>query len=478
MKSLMFAFIPSLVQSLFAMPQDSTTYFFATNRFPNQACFFNPAMTVPASGLQASMITDFQYTVHSDPVDGKINVDVLNHPGSNWPNLRTTVAGYPGKKDRGGDGFLQFSGSSLELQANPGCAPHGDGASAFLDYPYTGAWPRWLKVGFQRSGTSVSTVSQPFAIQSRTIPIGRFNWGLPPEDAEFDLTPLGDFGIEIRRIVYYKALLITDVGGELNPGFPDKRAYLDMHTSSLKPYNGAGGYFSEKENAFVFGVGTQAPNPDPNQNRGYVTADFLAAQCSDGAGGYTGTNVGSRTLAAFNHAYPFANIASYAGCHGTRNGIHVIESTGDDIWGTNTDKFRYAHKAYNGNKNLIVRVDQLENTNAWARAGIMIRAGTAAGDRNAAVFVTPGNGLSFQARTTTNAATTSIGTVASVKAPIWLRLDYNNGTTRAYYGSNGTSWTQIGNGSVSTYANYRGGLAAASRSAYPNTSVYSGLQGF
>lgn len=108
----------------------------------------------------------------------------------------------------------------------------------------------------------------------------------------------------------------------------------------------------------------------------------------------------------------------------------------------------------------------------------MIRSSNGPQDRHVAVFVTPGNGLVFQSRTGPNAVPAMIGTVAGVKAPIWLRMEYTNGQSRAYYSSNGAGWAQIPNVANNSFANYQVGLAAASRSAYPNTSVYSNLSGF
>jgi hypothetical protein len=454
------------------MPQDSATYFYTTKGVLEQLCYYNTYLTLPASGLTPAMVTEYELALYSDPLNGYINVDRFNRPGSYRP------PDFPGRRDRGGDAFLEFFETSILVHTHVGCATQ-NGFSGLYNWHMHTSGAKWLKIAYARSGTSVSTVSQPFAIKKRIIPIGRFNWGLDASDAYRKTIPLGDFGLEIRRVAFFKTLVTADPGNQnLNPNTPTLRTSYDMN-SSVAPYPGISSYFSEKENAFVVAVGTELSG-DVNRaiNRGYILTEYLAAQCSDGTAGFLGANVGSRTVASESNVSPFTVNAAYAGCHGSKNGIHVIENTGDDIWGT-ADKLRYAYKGpITGNKNLIAKVEQLENTASWARAGIMIRAGAAAGDRNVAVFVTPGNGLIFQARTATNGSTASVGTVASIKAPIWLRLEYINGTTRAYYGSNGTSWTQIANGSAGTYSNYQAGLAAASRSAYPNTSVYSGLSGF
>lgn len=461
------------------MPQDSTLFIQLSAGFPQSECYYNQVAGL-SFNVPASNITDFQYTVHSDPdPNGKIRVDVLNRSGSYGnSDANGTVI-----RDRGGDGYMVSNGQSMIFYAEPGCRPNGTKISGGL---FTGGNPlasysqrlgaRWLKLSLLPSGTSVSDISQPFAIKSLIVPTGRHNYSADISTWENKSIPMGEFGIPIRRIVHYRTLTISDPGFP-DPSYPDKSAYYPAAHALNNPAT-TPGYFDESRNAFCFLSGFQPPaHTDRARNRGYVSVQHLGAQCSDGTGGYLGSNVGGRLLSAKSHLN-LSTLTSYAGCHGVYNGVHILESTGDDIWNT-FDQFRFAYKAgYNGNRNLVARVDQLENTNGWARAGLMIRGGIGTGERHVSVFVTPGNGLIFQARNSTNGSTVSVGSAGSVKAPVWLRLEYSNGIARAYYGGNGTDWTQIGNGTTTTFTNYQAGLAAASRSAYPNTSVYSGLNGF
>ena len=54
------------------------------------------------------------------------------------------------------------------------------------------------------------------------------------------------------------------------------------------------------------------------------------------------------------------------------NNAFTVSSTGTDIW-DNADQFRFVYKQLSGNGSITVKVDSLINTNAWAKAGVMIR---------------------------------------------------------------------------------------------------------
>ena len=101
----------------------------------------------------------------------------------------------------------------------------------------------------------------------------------------------------------------------------------------------------------------------------------------------------------------------------------------------------------------------------------MLRESTAAGSRNAAVVVTPGNGVAFQIRATTGGATTST-VIGGVNAPLWVRLARAPGNSFAgYYSADGTNWTQIGaSASLSLSNTVLAGLAVT---AHNNSSVCS-----
>jgi len=95
------------------------------------------------------------------------------------------------------------------------------------------------------------------------------------------------------------------------------------------------------------------------------------------------------------------------------------------------------------------QIISVDNTDPWAKAGVMIRETLDAGSKFAAVYITPENGCRFQARSDADVdATSDSGIVSSeqaaITAPYWVKLDRDiSGNFRGYYSSNGVTWTQM-----------------------------------
>jgi regulation of enolase protein 1 (concanavalin A-like superfamily) len=138
----------------------------------------------------------------------------------------------------------------------------------------------------------------------------------------------------------------------------------------------------------------------------------------------------------------------------------TANGSGADIWDT-ADEFRYIYQPINGDVTITARVASLTNTNAWAKAGVMIRASTAAGSQHAFTAVTPGNGLNFQRRITTNGASDNTAGGAGA-APYWVRLQRVGNTFTSSVSTNGATWTTIGSATISMGATAQVGLAVTS----------------
>ncbi len=129
-------------------------------------------------------------------------------------------------------------------------------------------------------------------------------------------------------------------------------------------------------------------------------------------------------------------------------GTYTMTAAGADIW-NQADEFHYAFKTLTGAGTIEAQVLSLQNTDQWAKAGVMIRETLDAGSKFAAVFITPGNGCRFQARTDTDASATSDTSVATAEqsailAPYWVKLERSaSGSFRGYYSSDGTNWQSM-----------------------------------
>ena len=114
--------------------------------------------------------------------------------------------------------------------------------------------------------------------------------------------------------------------------------------------------------------------------------------------------------------------ASYASGTGTFS----VTGAGADIWGA-ADAFRYVYQSLNGDGQIVARVATVQNTNAWVKAGVMIRTDLSAGSAQAMMMVTPGKGNNFQRRPTAGGASVST-TGAMVVAPYWVKLTRTGNT--------------------------------------------------
>jgi glucosylceramidase len=122
----------------------------------------------------------------------------------------------------------------------------------------------------------------------------------------------------------------------------------------------------------------------------------------------------------------------------------TANGSGNDIWNT-ADAFHFVDQPVAGNSEIRARVINLQNTDPWAKAGVMIRDSIAAGAANVAVVLAPSNGVSFQIRSIAGGVTTS--TVAgggTVIAPRWVRLVRAGNSFSGFYSSDGSAWTQVG----------------------------------
>lgn len=120
---------------------------------------------------------------------------------------------------------------------------------------------------------------------------------------------------------------------------------------------------------------------------------------------------------------------------GTPPGPITVIGDGGDIWGT-SDAFHYYHDTWTGDFNAVVRLVSQQNTNGWAKAGIMARESTDPGSRHAHISATPGNGITLQWRDSNggNSAwpnTKIPGSPNSDTAPFWLSLSRRGNTYTA-----------------------------------------------
>jgi hypothetical protein len=132
----------------------------------------------------------------------------------------------------------------------------------------------------------------------------------------------------------------------------------------------------------------------------------------------------------------------------TASGSIFMNAIGADIWG-NADQFRYVYKTLNGNGSMVARVESVYNSNAWAKAGVMIRQSIDPASTHAFMPITPGgssagNGASFQRRLATSGASSNNDSTMLVAAPYWVKIERVGDAFSGYISPDGVAWTQLG----------------------------------
>jgi hypothetical protein len=176
------------------------------------------------------------------------------------------------------------------------------------------------------------------------------------------------------------------------------------------------------------------------------------------------TEEGVVELSLWFRGYP-ASVGSFTEAP---TGTFTMTASGADIWAVNgveADEFHYAYKMLTGAGTIIARVVSVENTDVWAKAGVMIRETLNPDSSHAMMVVTPGSGASFQRRPGTG--TTSLNTdSAGIVAPYWVKIERSiSGNFTGSISTNGTTWTMVGSENIQMSANAYIGLAVTAHNA-------------
>jgi glucose/arabinose dehydrogenase len=135
-----------------------------------------------------------------------------------------------------------------------------------------------------------------------------------------------------------------------------------------------------------------------------------------------------------------------AGGGGFSGGVFAVNGSGADIEGT-SDQFHYVYQPVFGDVTIYARVASIQNTDPWAKGGVMIRETLNANAMHAMMALTPSNGLAFQRRVAIGGTTTTTFG-ASVSAPYWVKVIRSGSTFSGYSSPDGSNWTLVGSDTV------------------------------
>ncbi len=148
-------------------------------------------------------------------------------------------------------------------------------------------------------------------------------------------------------------------------------------------------------------------------------------------------------------------------------GTFTVVGSGDDIhstYGTPLDEFHFASQPVSGDFSLVARVVSVQNTNEWAKAGVMVRETLAADSKFAFALVRPDKQVQAQFRAQTATTGTDSGAqVGGTTATKWVKVERVGDQFRTYYSTDGNTFTQLGSATtISMAQTVYAGLAVTS----------------
>ena len=223
----------------------------------------------------------------------------------------------------------------------------------------------------------------------------------------------------------------------LGAGTPGTPEYL--------PGNGTGSAVGDEttlsytEETIVHGGGQSMPLVFDNNKQGYSKYSEVELTL-DAVRDWTAEGVAELSL--WFRGYP-ASTGSFA--EGP-TGTYTMTASGADIWninGVEADEFHFAYKMLSGAGSITARINSVENTNAWSKAGVMIRESLSPDSTHAFACVTPDNGVASQYRPSTG-GTSGNYNQTGVAAPYWVKLERSiSGLFTVSHSANGSSWQQV-----------------------------------
>jgi len=140
-----------------------------------------------------------------------------------------------------------------------------------------------------------------------------------------------------------------------------------------------------------------------------VLAVLSASPASASSSGWTSVDIGA---------------VGPSGSASETNGVWTVRGAGGDIWGT-ADAFHFLYRtAGSDDRHLIVRVDDLQNTNVFAKAGLMVRSSVDAEAAAVILDAKPSGEIEFMARSTASGEMAYLAG-AFVTFPAWLQLSWS-----------------------------------------------------
>jgi ABC-type transport system involved in multi-copper enzyme maturation permease subunit len=104
------------------------------------------------------------------------------------------------------------------------------------------------------------------------------------------------------------------------------------------------------------------------------------------------------------------------------------------------DAFAFVHRPAAGDVTVTAELTAQADSAPWAKAGLMLRSGTATGSPSVSLMLTPDHGVRMQARD----GTTELTGRGHAAAPYWLRLTRSGHRVTGWESADGRTWQPVG----------------------------------
>jgi hypothetical protein len=120
----------------------------------------------------------------------------------------------------------------------------------------------------------------------------------------------------------------------------------------------------------------------------------------------------------------------------------TVKASGGDIW-DQADAFHFVYQTIKGDGCIMAKVTSLDNTNEWAKAGVMFREKLEPGSKHAMCVTTPANQSHMQWRPTADDASQNADAVGD-NAPYWVKIERKGDKFTASVSKDGKDWASAG----------------------------------
>jgi hypothetical protein len=163
-----------------------------------------------------------------------------------------------------------------------------------------------------------------------------------------------------------------------------------------------------------------------------------------------------------------------AGSAAFSGNVLTVQGAGADIGGT-ADAFHFVYQRFSGDGEIVARIDSIQNTQALAKAGVMMRDGLDPGGAHVTLDIEPAGGTDFMQRIVAGGPTL-VRATATVSIPYWIKLVRTGHQVAGYVSQDRSAWSLVGSTIAMMSTTLDVGVAVTSHdSRQLNTSTFEGL---